>query len=258
MEYLSWLFFCLTPFGFFCTENGTGMITGTVFLILGFVFKFAGNNSSGTPTATVKVEPQKFWEWHYKDRMRSTLAQKDTTNDSLMALKDKEARDWATTICGYHNAWVPPETTQEQIARANGVITEKMVEGKDRIQFGKYYAMGKAIESLEKENEAIKFNSKKWYEFHCSIDSLKHLRNAIAYTNIVEVHLTTMLSLEKKFGTYKEDEVWENVLSQDERAQSEKWVREYLERFEKEEKDKKNGGNVKRDYEYLKKYGFRA
>ena len=120
MEYLSWLFFCLSPFALFCSEDGIGLILCPVFILLGFVFRWIGSCSSGTPTAVVKVKPQEFWEWHYKDRMRNTLAQKETIGDELMAYKDKEARDWATTICGYHNAWVPPESTQEQIARANG------------------------------------------------------------------------------------------------------------------------------------------
>ena len=150
MESLSWIFFCLSPFALFCSEDGNGLILCPIFIILGFVFKWIGNSSKGTPTAVVKVEPQKFWEWHYIDRMSSTLAQKDTISDGLMALKDEEARRWATTICGYHNAWVPPESKQEQIARANGVITEQMVKekkaNKDRIQIGKYFLMKELYE----------------------------------------------------------------------------------------------------------------
>ena len=143
MEYLSWLFFCLSPFALFCSENGNGLILCPVFIALGFIFKYAGSNTGGG--VVVKVDPQGFWEWHYKERMRATLAQKDSINDELMALKDQEARRWATSICGYHNAPVPSEEKQEQIARANGVITEKMIkqrkEKKDRIQIGKYYLM---------------------------------------------------------------------------------------------------------------------
>ena len=131
MEFLSWLFFCLSPFALFCSENGNGLILCPVFIILGFVFKWVGSNCGNTSKAVVKIEPQKFWEWHYKDRMRSMIAEKDSTSDRLMAYKDQEARRWATTICGYHNAWVPPETTQEQIARANGVVTEQMVKEKE-------------------------------------------------------------------------------------------------------------------------------
>lgn len=43
MSDLGTFFLILTPFGFFCTENGTGLITGTIFLILGILFKCSGN-----------------------------------------------------------------------------------------------------------------------------------------------------------------------------------------------------------------------
>lgn len=130
MDYLSWLFFCLSPFALFCSEDGNGLILCPIFILLGFVFKFIGGNIDNTPTATVKIEPQSFWEWHYKDRMRSMYVQKDLGDEGRMAIHDREARQWATTICGYHNAWVPPEAKQEQIARENGVITEQMLKQK--------------------------------------------------------------------------------------------------------------------------------
>lgn len=41
---LSTMFFILTPFGFFCTENGTGLITGPVFLIIGIILKCIERN----------------------------------------------------------------------------------------------------------------------------------------------------------------------------------------------------------------------
>lgn len=41
---LSTMFFILTPFGFFCTENGTGLITGSVFLIIGIILKCVERN----------------------------------------------------------------------------------------------------------------------------------------------------------------------------------------------------------------------
>lgn len=129
MEFLSWLFFCLSPFALFCSENGIGLLLCPVFIALGFLCKSAGNYIGGSPV--VKIEPQNFWEWHYKDRMSSTLAQKESICDELMAHRDKEARSWATTICGYHNAPVPSEAKQEQIARSNGVITDKMVKEKE-------------------------------------------------------------------------------------------------------------------------------
>lgn len=128
MESLSWIFFCLSPFALFCSEGGNGLILCPVFIILGFVFKWIGNNSGGTPTAVVKVEPQEFWEWHYKNRIRKTLDNRDSISDRKMASDDKGAREWATAMCGYHNVWIPPQEEQERIARENGVITNKMLE----------------------------------------------------------------------------------------------------------------------------------
>ena len=96
MEFLSWLFFCLSPFALFCSEDGNGLILCPVFIILGFVFKWIGSNSNATPTAVVKIDPREFWEWHYKNRIRKTIEDRDTLGDRMMAAKDKEAREWAT------------------------------------------------------------------------------------------------------------------------------------------------------------------
>lgn len=222
MEYLSWLFFCLSPFALFCSEDGNGLILCPVFIILGFVFKWAGSNSGKTSQVVVKVEPQEFWEWHYKDRMRSTLAQKDTISDGLMALKDKEARSWATSICGYHNAPVPSEGTQEQIAKANGVITEKMVkerkEKKDRIQIGKYFLMNE----LEEKYYSTKIG--------------KGGREGCCFprTYIEEDKYKIELSDGRDVSDYwtkskynkSISEMWES-LSEEEKTQATKWIDEY-------------------------------
>ena len=216
MESLSWLFFCLSPFALFCSEDGNGLILCPIFIILGFLFKYAGSNSEGT--TTVKVEPQKFWEWHYKDRMNSTLAQKDTISDGLMALKDKEARSWATTICGYHNAWVPPETIQEQIARANGVITEKMVKAntikKDRIQIGKYFLMCEL---------KLKYNSVKAWHMR------KEIENDMRKIKISRHGGADDWYVKQEYGKTV-SEMWK-TLSSDEKQQAEKWVKEYEEKL---------------------------
>lgn len=223
MKSLSWLFFCLSPFALFCSEDGNGMILCPVFIILGFVFKWIGNSSSGTPTAVVKVEPQKFWEWHYKDRMRSTLAQKDSISDALMALEDKEARDWATTICGYHNAWVPPEGVQEQVARANGVITEKMIkernEKKDRIQIGKYFLMSELLLKYENGNAHAR----------------RFIREDIRKIRISRHGGADDWYVKREYGKTV-GEMWK-TLSSEEKEQAEKWVKEYEEKLIKAIKD---------------------
>ena len=217
MESLSWLFFCLSPFALFCSENGNGLVLCPVFILLGFVFKFIGSNSGGTPKVVVKVKPQEFWEWHYKDRMRATLAQKDTINDGLMALKDKEARSWATTICGYHNAWVPPEYTQEQIARTNGAITEKMIKEntvkKDRIQIGKYFLMCE----LKLKYEGVSWRARK--EIEKDMKKIKLSRHSGADDWYVKQEYGKTVT-----------EMWK-ILSSEEKEQAEKWIKEYEEKL---------------------------
>lgn len=160
MKTLSWMFFCLSPFALFCSGNGTGLILCPTFIILGFVCKWAANNRSNASKVVVKLEQKEFWKWHYYDRMRSTLANKDSICDESMAYKDKEARSWATTVCRYHNAWVPSDAAQEEIARSYGVITEQMIKEnkvkKDRIQIGKYFLMSKLLLEYEDRNMRVR------------------------------------------------------------------------------------------------------
>ena len=222
MEYLSWLFFCLSPFALFCSEDGNGLILCPVFIILGFICKYAGKTTGGTPRAVVKVNPQEFWEWHYKDRMRETLNNKDAINDGLMALKDKEAREWATSICGYHNAWVPPEVRQEQIARSNGVITEQMVkerkEKKDRIQVGKYVLMNELIEKYE----TVTFG--KGGRSPCYFPKWRIKKDIGKITTSNNRYVTEYWAHDKYKKSIKE--IW-NDLSQEEKNQAASWVEDY-------------------------------
>ena len=216
MESLSWIFFCLSPFALFCSEDGNGLILCPLFIILGFVFKCAGSIGS-TPRATVKVEPQKFWEWHYKDRIRSTFAENDSIGEHLMSYRDKEARRWATTICGYHNAWVPPEEKQEQIARACGVITEQMIKEKtikkDRIQIGKYFLMNRLLFEYEdgdiQVTRRIKEDMKKI--------TMSHHAGADDWYATSEYGITGR-------------DMWED-LSAEEKEQVVEWVKEYKQKL---------------------------
>ncbi len=229
MEFLSWMFFCLSPFALFCSENGNGMILCPVFIVLGFVFKWVGSNSSGTPKVVVKVEPQKFWEWHYKDRMRNTLAEKDSISDGLMALKDKEARDWATTICGYHNAWVPPESEQERIARANGVVTEQMVKEKavnrDRIQIGKYFLMNE----LEEKYHSTKIG--KGGRENCCFPRT-HIEEDKGKIRSSDDRYISDYWTKSKYNK-SISEIW-GSLSEEEKNQATKWIEEYEEKLIKQ------------------------
>lgn len=222
MELLSWLFFCLSPFALFCTESGGGLILCPVFIILGFIFKYVGSNISDTPTAVVKVEPTEFWEWHYKDRMRSTLAQKDTINDGLMALKDKEARDWATTICGYHNAWVPPEAAQEKIARSNGVITVQMVKEnaskKDRVQIGKYFL----LKELAKMYSGKQFGTGIGGKYCCPCTIIKNDLHKVKLSNRREIN-ENLIEYDYKMSLRA---IWDN-LPKEEKSETVSWIKKY-------------------------------
>ena len=225
MEYLSWLFFCLSPFALFCSENGGGLILCPVFIILGFIFRYADIHSGSTPTEVVKVDQQEFWEWHYRDRMRSTLAQKDSIGNCQISAKDKEARDWATTMCSYHNCCVPSEGKQEQIARANGVVTEKMIKErnkkKDGIQIGKYFLM-----------RELKFKYEREWRMRKEIES-----------DMLKIEISNCKGADdwwvKRKYNMTVSEMWETLPSE-EKQQAEKWVKEYEAKLIKAVQDYEN------------------
>lgn len=226
MRGLSLMFFCLSPFALFCTEDGNGLILCPVFIVLGFVFRWIGKKLDDAQRDVVRVDPKEFWECHYKDRMRSTLVQKDAINDGVMALKDKEARSWATTMCGYNNAPVPPEAEQEQIARINGVITEQMIKergaGKDRIQIGKYFLLKKLAE---------KYSGK---EFGEGLGGKCYCPWVIIKDDLRKIKLSNGHSINEKLIEYDYKmslgSIW-NGLSEPEKIEIVKWVTEYEERL---------------------------
>ena len=244
MSYLSWLFFCLSPFALFCSGSGTGLILCPVFIMLGFIFRYAGSGSSGTPTGVVKVEPQDFWEWHYKKRVGSSLVQKDLGDEGKMAIHDREAREWATTICGYHNVWVPPKSTQEQIARENGFVTEQMIkernEKKDRLQIGKYFLMCELKQKYEEKCfypkspvHNVRVSPKRYkdiIEHNCKELKLKNSAISISEFGVSRVYKTTI------------KEMWDDLTEQ-EKQQATEWVKKYEERLlERVKQCEENGG----------------
>lgn len=158
MEYLSWLFFCLSPFVLFASDNGTGLISCPVFIILGFVFKYIAKKSKtvsytdedgkknvykietdecGNTKLTAVVEPQNFWEWHFKQRLNEKI------HPNLNATNTPEmARDWANQMCMYHGVGYPSDEKFEQICKEMGLKTKKVKDAEDevydRIQAGKF------------------------------------------------------------------------------------------------------------------------
>lgn len=207
MNDFSKLFFWLAPFGLFCSRVVNGFVLCAIFIILGFVFKWIEDNVN-----TIKIDPKELWELRYKDRMRYVVWEKASISDEVMAREDKEARGWATAVCDCHGAWIPPKETQEEIARAYGVVTEQMVkekaEKKDRIQIGKYYLMRELKLKYEKtwyiRKEIEKDMRKIKMSYHSDADDW---------------------SVEKRYGkTIKE--MW-GTFSPEEKQRATDWIKEY-------------------------------
>ena len=248
MKFLSWFCFCLSPVVLFCSADGNGLILCPICIILGFVFKWIGNKTekisytdsegkkvsyklksepNGDLKVIFKVEPHKLWEWHYKDRIMIALAKKDSISDELMALKDKEARSWATTVCSHRNVWVPPEATQEQIARSVGVVTDQMVKeravNKDRIQIGKYFL----LKELEEKYYGKRFgNNERGERCYFPWIRIKDARYKIRLSNGSTIN-EKLVEYDYKMSI---KEIWDN-LSEQEKFQTTKWVKEYEEKL---------------------------
>lgn len=145
MSQLGTFFLILTPFGFFCTENGTGLITGTVFLILGILFKWLAKNgcsfSSGT-TAKHYVPPEEFWKIHFSEQYNGFKEK-----GHWGAVED--ARSIADRIARAKGVIPPNDARFEQIAKEMGIKTEKAIKAEA--------ARKKAIEeeNMRKEMEPL-------------------------------------------------------------------------------------------------------
>lgn len=128
MSQLGTFFLILTPFGFFCTENGTGLITGTAFLILGILFKWLAKNggsfSSGT-TAKHYVPPKEFWKIHFSEQYNK-LRKSGCHSENLASIDVKDARRWADEVARAHGVTLPNDVRFEQIAKELGIKTEKV------------------------------------------------------------------------------------------------------------------------------------
>lgn len=211
---MSWFFFILTPFGFFCAENGTGLITGTVFLILGFICKWIEN---GGLEPKIKVEPKDWWETNYRINMAQGRG-----HEASKGIADDTTR--------WNHCPMPSEEEKERIAKSLGVVTEKskqdIREHWDRVQVGKYYLMTELIEKYEKYH----WNVTKLYPL--PVEYIKASRNALEFVWDGRVGGFLTFSRFKK----NDEEMW-NSLSTEEKNEAREWVREYEERFVKEIND---------------------
>ena len=210
MEYLSWLFFSISPFALFCSEDGNGLILCPVFVVLGFICKWAANQSRKKPRGIVKLEPQEYWEWHFKQRLNEKIHPNlNSTNTPEMA------RDWANQMCIYHGVGYPSDERFEQICKEMGLKTKKVKDNEDeeydRIQSGKYYLLDR-FEKIPRTPwdriNIIKMEKKKLYfkkTGHCY--------------GVGDIQIWSRFNKDT-------DEMW-NVLTQEERDEATKWFEEW-------------------------------
>lgn len=227
MSSIGTMFFILAPFGFFCTENGTGLITGAVFLILGFVFKWIGN---GGLEPKIKVNPKDWWETNY--RLNHAQGRGEETARNIA--------DYTTRSNGFP---MPSEEEKERIAKSMGIKTRKMEQDEtdryDRIQVGKYYLITELMEkyknvTIKEREDGSPLRTMRWcyLEFY-----IKYEQKNLKFARDGSVGGYNTCHRFKK----NDVEIW-NSLSSDERNEAMCWVAEYEERLLKEVNDYvKNG-----------------
>ena len=269
MDGLAFFFFGLAPFALFC--SGFGLVACPICLILGFLCKYSDKLTDNTPK--IKLPPKEFWEHHYLS--------------ALGTRGDTGAREWANTVCGYHNAPIPSASEQEVIARkalhAIGTKTDSEKKAEEnhitRVQYAKWYYMKQAKEKYNKmsqeefEDEWQKhgmtkhWRDKEGWRLYLSISrtTLPEFRNIVdeCYRQIYVGNLSSPLEwwlsqhLNSMFGVGTEEEVWNKCITQSEKAEGKKWVDECIERIWQEERERAlNNNYTNRDYCYFREHGF--
>ena len=222
---LSTMFFILTPFGFFCTGNGTGLITGPVFLIIGFILKWV--EEGGIERASrPKVSSEEFWTIQFLQHYNTWKDVKEAHNTA------EGSKSWADQVTRANGGIPVSDERFEQIAKENGITTRKMQFANrarfNRIQLGKYYLMGKLIEKYKDwKKEPVK-NSE--YKFAEPVRYIEASRKALKFAT-----WTYGLTAEERkvvdYGFTENNEEGFNKLSVEEKSVAEKWVSEYEARF---------------------------
>lgn len=257
---LSTIFFILTPFGFFCTGNGTGLITGPVFLIIGFILKWI-ENGGVERVSRPKVSSEEFWTIQFLQHYNTWKDIKEAHNTA------EGSKSWADQVTRANGGVPVTDARFEQIAKENGIVTRKMQFANrarfNRIQLGKYYLMGKLIKKYKGwKREPANKREYRWVEpVHYIEASRKALKFATWTYGLTEE--------EKKvvdFGFTENNEEGFNKLTAEEKSVAEKWVNEYEARFLEEVNSFIENGvpmptidkHYKRNatYEFDKKYGF--
>ena len=196
---ISTFFFILTPFGFFCTENGTGLITGTIFLTIGIICKLFENGTFDS-VRKPKVSSEEFWKIHFRDRYYSF-------KNTHMHITAEDARRWANYICECHGTSIPSDTRFEEIAKEMGIETSKEMEKRkkeerivDREAYRKYYMLTKIIKEFKLNADKEKTLKKKQKILDC-IQELYNIRNEFSYCSGISVKSLVGLSGKKYYDS---------------------------------------------------------
>lgn len=206
MSQLGTFFLILTPFGFFCTENGTGLITGTVFLILGLLFKWLGNGGAekiqNANSNVPKVSTEEFWKMHFHKRYNKLKDMRDYS-ETLDYISVKNAKNWADGVTKANGGIPPTDSRFEQIAKEMGIKTEKVRkierQSESRVRIAERVYMQDLVKEYEGHSGFVPY-----------IHILRNIANEISFfhpkTNQYISHYCNIEELKEIFKTIPENE----------------------------------------------------
>ena len=248
MGYLSFMFFALSPFALFCSEDGNGIILFPVFLILGAICKWIANDGINEARKP-KVSSEEFWTIHFLNHYNSWKGEEKAN------VTAENSKSWADQVARANGCVPPTDERYEQIAKEHGIKTRKVKQVEEdrwnRVQVEKYRLM----EELEKKYGWIGFRSKDKKRTYCPRLCIKPSKQALK--GFIKV------------DPLRNKDPWTAILSEDEKMEAKKWIEEYEERLLREMNDylengvqvptiewHKNRGGCSVYSEYDVKYGF--
>lgn len=240
MSQLGTFFLILTPFGFFCTENGTGLITGAVFLILGLLFKWLGNGGTekiqNANSNVPKVSSEEFWKIHFCKRYNELKDMRDYS-EPLDYVNVKEAKNWADDVTKANGGIPPTDNRFEQIAKEMGLKTEGVanneVARKSLIAIAERCLMQQLIEEYEKQEDFKKY-----------LPKLRKFRDTRFFK-----HPTTKKNIVGYYDIEKLKQLYVTI-PESEKAQARKNVEEYERKVVKFPIILNQNTKIKKEYDY--------
>ena len=231
MEFLASMFFIMSPFVLFCSESGNGLILAPICLILGFVCKWI---DEGGLEPKNKVQPKDWWAENYKQEVARLLHSGAKGNPYT----DKQARKFADYITRINKCPMPSDEEKERIAKDFGIVTEKMKKEEnikhDRIQIGKYFL----LKELREKYHGKRFGNNGRGERCCYPWTI--IKDDLYKIRLSDGHSINEAWIELDYKKTLR-EIWDG-LSEQEKEQATKWIKEYEERMLKQIEDYIEGG----------------